>query len=609
MPGSLPHNPPRLGSVARIVLVYFTLSCAWILLSDRALAALVPDAERMVQLQTWKGWFFIAMTSILLWVLLRRAFAAIEDNAARLRRRDAELTKVLGDMATYKFMVDGAGEEIYLVDVDARFTYVNEAAAQSLGYSRDELMALRLYDIDPGFDLARWRAHFAELAAADLPAFETTHRRKDGTLRTKETKPVHMVIGGRAFICGFARDVSERRRLEQELLQSQKMDAIGRLAGGVAHDFNNLLTVIAGYGELVYGSLADDDPRRQDAEQVLRAAERATGLTRQLLAFSRKQVIAPRVLEVDALVQDMGKMLRRLIGENIYLEMQLGADLGRVKADPGQFEQALLNLVVNARDAMPDGGRLIITTEISEFTPGTVRRVGPLRQGPCLRLSVTDTGPGMDEHTLEHLFEPFFTTKARGKGTGLGLSTVYAIIEQCGGAVEVECAPAHGTRVSLCLPLTMEPLQIADTQRRAPSSSIGETVLLVEDDPLVRGLFRQYLTERGYHVLEAGSMAEALAVSASHPGPVDLLVTDVILPGPSGVELARALARERNDMPVLFVSGYTDSASHAEIVRNHAAYLQKPVARTVFLDKVRQLLDARRPAALVAPDVAPAPDF
>ena len=323
----------------------------------------------------------------------------------------------------------------------------------------------------------------------------------------------------------------------------------------------------------------------------------ASGLTRQLLAFSRKEVIEPRVLDIDALVQDMSKMLQRLIGEDIHLETRLAADLGRVKADPGQLEQALLNLVVNARDAMPEGGRLVIATENAEAGHGTGRHVGPLQAGPCVCLSVTDTGTGMDQQTIEHLFEPFFTTKPVGKGTGLGLSTVRGIVEQCGGAVEVDSEPGRGTRISLCLPLTDEEAQLAPVLLPAPVSAGGETILLVEDDPLVRGLFSHYLTEHAYEVLEADSMAEALEVSKSHAGPIPLLVTDVVLPGRSGADLATRLAAERKELQVLYVSGDTDSVSHAEIVRNHAAYLQKPVTRAAFLDKVRQLLVARLTAS------------
>ena len=592
MLGSLLKNLPSPRPAARIAFVYALFGGLWIIGSDTVLWQVVQDGDRMAELQTIKGWFFIAITSFMLYLLVRGAVRTIERTTADVRQREAELANALDDMAMFKFMVDGAGEEVYLVDADSRFVYVNAAAARSIGYTIEELLGLSVPDINPEFDLAHWRSHFATLATADMPAFETPHRRKDGSLVVKEVKSVWMTIANRPYVAGFARDVTERRRLEQELRQSQKMEAIGRLAGGIAHDFNNLLSVITGYGELAAADLKPEDPRRQDLEQVLRAAERAVGLTRQLLAFSRKQVVEPRILDLNALMLDMGKMLTRVIGEDVTLVLQPGGDVGRIYADPGQIEQALLNLVVNARDAMAEGGKLLIATGNCNLQPGVGRRFGALHEGPCVCLTVSDTGTGMDEAVLAHLFEPFFTTKAHGKGTGLGLSTVYGVMQQVGGSIEVDSQPGHGTRFHLYFPCVEGDLPSPLSVAKASAAVGHETVLLVEDEPLVRGLFRQYLSERAYIVLEAGNAAEALAIAAAHGGRIDLLVTDVVIPGMSGVQLAARLQTTQPGLLVLYVSGYADSASHAEIVRNQAAYLQKPVAREALLAKVRQLLDA-----------------
>jgi len=382
------------------------------------------------------------------------------------------------------------------------------------------------------------------------------------------------------------------RRSEEQLLQSQKLEAIGRLAGGVAHDFNNLITAIMSYGTFLQRAIPEGDPRRADVDEVLKAAERAAALTRQLLAFSRKQVLEPRVTGLNSVVTEMGKMLRRLIGENIALETRLAPDLARVLVDPGQMEQVAMNLAVNARDAMPEGGTL--TLETRNFTADAeFARLHPqVAPGRYALLRVQDTGVGMDARTQEKIFEPFFTTKGPGKGTGLGLSTVYGIVKQSGGAVLVSSAPGRGASFDIYLPAVEKVVEAAPVKAAPAGRTTGtETVLLVEDDESLRRMARRALGEVGYKVLEAGGAEEALKLAAAGPAP-DALLTDMVLPGKNGVELAKALSAGRKDLRVLFMSGYSEiPATEEELNGLTHAFLQKPFSPDALALKLRELLD------------------
>jgi len=391
----------------------------------------------------------------------------------------------------------------------------------------------------------------------------------------------------------LARDVTARRQLEDQLRQAQKMEAVGQLAGGIAHDFNNLLTAILGCTQLLLHATPPEDARREDVEEIKNAGLRAAELTRQLLAFSRRQVLAPKLLDMNSVVANMDKMLRRLIGEDVALVTELAADLGPVNADPGQLEQVLLNLAVNARDAMPQGGRLTIATANVVLTEEYAERHHRLPPGQYVLLAVSDTGVGMDEATQKHLFEPFFTTKEVGKGTGLGLATVYGIVKQSGGYIWVYSEPGHGTTVKVYLPRVAgaaEPLPAAEA---APELRRGtETVLLVEDAAPVRTLARKSLENCGYRVLDAADGRAALDLSAHHAGGIDILVTDVVMPGMSGRELAERLAPLRPGMRVLYTSGYTDDAMvHQGVLRSGVAFLQKPFVPESLARKVREVLD------------------
>jgi signal transduction histidine kinase len=387
---------------------------------------------------------------------------------------------------------------------------------------------------------------------------------------------------------------------EQLLRQAQKMEGIGRLAGGVAHDFNNLLTIINGYSDLVLSQLDSGTALYDQVRQVKKAADRATGLTRQLLAFSRKQILAPKLLDLNSIVGDMEKMLRRLIGEDIELTTLLEPNLGLINADPGQLEQVIMNLVLNARDAMPEGGKLTIETKNIE--PESAIRLGLEAPGegeaktppyPFVLLAITDTGCGMDEETKTHLFEPFFTTKEVGKGTGLGLATVYGIIKQSGGSIAVYSERGHGTTFKLYLPQVAAGAQLFDSGRLLRNAEPGtETILLVEDEKDLRALTRTILESSGYTVLEASHGLEALRVAHGHSGRIDLLLTDVVMPHLGGRRLAERLQPVRPDLKALYMSGYTDDAviRHG-ILAAETAFIQKPFSPQRLLTKVREVLD------------------
>ncbi len=384
------------------------------------------------------------------------------------------------------------------------------------------------------------------------------------------------------------------RQTEAQLRQSQKMEAIGRLAGGVAHDFNNLLTVIRGYSDLILTRLNPTDPLRKDVEEVKKAADRAASLTAQLLAFSRRQFVAPKLVDLNVVVSGMEAMLRRLIGEDlIQLCTVLDPNVAMVKADPGQIEQVIMNLAVNAHDAMPTGGTLTIETRSVQIADQPGRDSQSVEPGSYVMLAVKDTGCGMDEETQSHLFEPFFTTKEKGKGTGLGLSTVYGIVKQCGGHISVESRPGHGAAFRILFPRADETADATEAGAGAAGESRGkETVLLVEDEPGVRGLVHQTLKLHGYTVLEARHGIEALLTGAKHMGPIHLLLTDVVMPQMSGPEVAERLAAVRPGLKVLYMSGYPDHPIFSQTgVAAHAAFLQKPFTPNVLAQKVREVLD------------------
>ena len=396
-------------------------------------------------------------------------------------------------------------------------------------------------------------------------------------------------------IFGVARDVTERKNLEAQLLQSQKMEAVGQLAGGVAHDFNNLLMVIRGYVDLMGSRARLDDGLKDNLNEIRKAADRATSLTQQLLAFSRKQVLHPELLDLNYVVSIMEKMLRRLIGENIELVTRTARQAGRVKADPVQIEQVILNLALNARDAMAEGGRLTLETDNVELDADFVSRQPGSVPGSYVLLRVSDTGAGMDPATVAHIFEPFFTTKEKGKGTGLGLATVYGIVKQSGGYVVVTSQEGVGTTIEIYLPradestAAMEDAEVPEGVHRG-----SETILVVEDEEAVCKLSCEFLSSRGYNVLAASDGLEALQVSEQHRGPIHLLLTDVVMPGINGQELARRLSPLKPEMKIMYIPGYTDNAiAQKFLVDPGTVFLQKPFPLDTLARNVREVLEGR----------------
>src|SRR6267378_1089473 len=494
----------------------------------------------------------------------------------------------------YRLLFETNPEPMFVYDFETlRILAVNGAAVARYGHTEQEFLELTIRDIRPPEEQARLEEELARRPDDGAVRAGVHHWTKQGKRFDVDLVARPLEFAGRRARLVLARDVSAQRQLEEQLRQSQKMEAVGQLAGGIAHDFNNLLTAILGSTQLLLHNTPAGDPRREDAEEIRHAGLRAAELTRQLLAFSRRQVLAPKVLDVNAVVANMDRMLRRLLGEDVELATSLDPGAGAVNADPGQLEQVLLNLAVNARDAMPGGGRLSIGTTRFTLHEEHVERRHRMPAGDYVCLVVADTGVGMDETTQAHLFEPFFTTKEVGKGTGLGLATVYGIVKQSGGYIWVYSEAGHGTTVKIYLPRVPG---VADAPAPAsePQQVRGgdETVLLVEDAAPVRTLARRSLEARGYRVLEAADGPSALQLSTRHRGGIDILVTDVVMPGMSGRELAERLAPVRPSMKVLYTSGYTDDAMVRQGVLNAGvAFLQKPFVPDTLTRKVREVLD------------------
>ncbi|HET9985649.1 MAG TPA: PAS domain S-box protein [Longimicrobiales bacterium] len=499
----------------------------------------------------------------------------------------------------FRALIESSSEVVTIIAADATVLYNSPALERVLGYTPDELLGHDALERIHPDDQPPVRQVLGELLATPGAAgtVEYRYRHNDGSWRTLQSRAVnrlhHPSVGG---IVVNSRDVTESRALEGQLRQAQKMEAVGRLAGGVAHDFNNLLTGIKGYVAFLLADLPESDARRADVREIEKAADRAAGLTRQLLAFSRKQVLQPRILDLNAAVLDLRTMLQRLIGEDIQVDTRLEPGLGSIEADPGQIEQVLLNLAVNARDAMPAGGHLVIATSEVELDEAEARRIGTPRPGPYVVLSVTDTGSGIPADAIPFVFEPFFTTKEPGKGTGLGLSTVYGIVTQSGGSVTVDSRPGHGAAFRVYLPRVAEPAAEGPPPAAAGRAHVGAgTILLVEDDAAVRRLARRILDGAGYRVLEAAGGAEAIRLTLDAAAPrIDLLLTDLVMPQMSGVELARRLTRRQPDLKVLFMSGYAaDTIERQGALGPDTPFLEKPFTPPGLTRAVREVLEAR----------------
>ncbi len=519
------------------------------------------------------------------------------ENWRERRRVEEELRKL-------SRAVEQSASTIIITDTRGYIEYANPRFTETTGYSLAESLGQHTRILKSGLTSPEeYQQLWETINAGKEWRGEFHNRKKNGELywESASISPIKNVDGVITHFLAVKEDITEhkqaeetRAKLEEQLRQSQKMESIGRLASGVAHDFNNLLTVIRGYADLMQDKMSAEEPWLEDLAQIRRAGERAAALIRQLLAFSRQQILTPTVLDLNDLVANLHKMLGRLIGEDISLSTVLQPGLWSITADPGQIEQVIMNLVINARDAMPTGGKITIETDNVYLDENYAQTYFEVPIGPCVMLAVTDTGHGMDKATQVRIFEPFFTTKGQGKGTGLGLATVYGIVKQSGGHITVYSEPDQGTTFKIYLPATETSVTSLPAPQTQPVTHHGAgTVLLVEDDEPVRSLVQRALQAEGYTTLEACSGSEALSLAGQHQGEIDLLLTDVVMPQMSGRELAEQLKALYPQMKVLFMSGYTDDA----VVRHglltaETEFLPKPFSPSKLASKVREVLGA-----------------
>jgi len=506
--------------------------------------------------------------------------------------------------AQFRSLIENVSDFIVVLLADGTIRYASPSFEREVGEGRS-LIGRKITDLAADEDRNAVQFLLETVQAKNAPQGESPFpieaefriRRNANDLRVLEASATnllqHPAVNG---IVINARDVTERRRLEDQLMRAQKMEAIGTLSGGVAHDFNNILTVILGHTEVLLQTLRSSPQIAEHLKSIDEASRRASSLTRQLLAFSRKQVLQPRVFNLNSLILDLDKMLRRMISEDIEFQTVTDPNLRATKADPGQIEQVVMNLVVNARDAIKNGGRITVETANVDLDEDYVRTHPDARPGAHVMLAVSDTGEGIPPEILPHIFEPFFTTKEVGRGTGLGLSTVYGIIKQSGGNVLVYSQPGRGTTFKIYLPVAEEPVPVA-AETSQPQTSFGaETVLLVEDEPALRDLIRIALVKNGFTVLDVASPSDAIVVCQQHPGPIQLLLTDVIMPGMDGPSLAKQIQTQRSEIRVLYMSGYaTNFIMHGGVVDPGTNFLEKPFHPRALLAKVREVLDSPRP--------------
>lgn len=495
----------------------------------------------------------------------------------------------------FQVFMDNSPVMAWMNDTEGRYTYCNQAFKRAINLLQTELIGKTIFQLfAPAIAERLWQDDLAVLSSGKSREFTEPIPGSDSEREVWVLKfPFHDPLG-QQLVGGIGIEITERKRLEAQLRQSQKMEAIGQLAGGVAHDFNNLLTIISGYGELLSSGLGSDHPQKGQVKEIQDAAGRAAGLTSQLLAFGRRQVLAPQVLDLNHIVNNMDKMLRRLIGEHIEMITIPGQELGRVRADPGQIEQVIMNLTINARDAMPTGGKLSIETENVILDDAYARGHISVTPGGYVMLAVSDNGCGMDAETQARIFEPFFTTKGLGKGTGLGLATVYGIVKQSGGHIWVYSEPGKGSTFKVYLPRSVGAVPSISKVQTISSARRGtETVLVVEDEVIIRKLVRSILESNGYTVLEATSGVEALLICNAHEGPIHLVLTDVVMPQMSGPELALQWTARRTETRIIYMSGYTNNAigNHGLLDRD-LAFIEKPFTPRALEEKVREVLDA-----------------
>jgi PAS domain S-box-containing protein len=526
----------------------------------------------------------IVIATALVWAIVLRRQVRRQTRAMTERQREDSALR-----QRYEGLFENASDMIYMHDLEGRFTSINRAGERLAGYTRQQCELLTLYDLIAAEDRERVRGEVAASITARRPAVFRAHvRSRDGRDVPVEVHVRPVFADGRAIgVEGIARDLTERERAEEELREAQKMEAIGQLAGGIAHDFNNLLTIVLAYADFIGTRVGDDPEAREAVNEVQKAAGRAAALTAQMLAFGRRQFLAPAVLDLNAVVQEMTPLLDRAVGDEVELSVRVADERLPVCIDRAQMEQALVNLAVNARDAMPGGGRLSIATSLwrlsepQESIAGGVAAVPP---GTYARVAVTDTGLGMSPEVLSHAFEPFFSTKQPGTGSGLGLAMIYGFIKQSGGHIDVSSTPGRGTTFELLFPLTAEQGAAASLERRV--------VLVAEDDPPVRRLIAESLRREGAVVLEAADGEQARAIVEHHDGAIDILLTDLQMPRMGGTELARWLAFQRPGARVLFMSGYAPPQSVTAGQFGPQTFIQKPFTRVELLKRLQALLAA-----------------
>lgn len=513
--------------------------------------------------------------------------------AIERRRGEVELRK---SESMLRLLFERNPLPTWLYEVETlKFLRVNEAAVEMYGYSPEEFLKMTILDIRPEADREKNCDHLKTMEPGDEEHVFSKHQAKNGRPYEVEVLSHELTYAGKRVRLVVAQDVGERKNLEGQLRQAQKMEAVGRLAGGVAHDFNNLLMVIKGHTELLLNVLLPTDPIARKIEQIDRSADRATSLTRQLLAFSRLQVLQPQIINLNSIVEEMGRLLPRLIGEDIDLVVRMEKSLGTVRADASQMEQVLMNLAVNARDAMPNGGKLLIETANVDLDKAYTVGHPLMRPGPYVQLVVSDSGTGMDAETQAHIFEPFFTTKEKGKGTGLGLATVYGIVKQSGGFIWVYSELEKGTSFKIYLPRLQQVEEKIGVSKPAAEPPVGtETILLAEDEQDVREIAREFLESGGYKVIEAKDGAEALRLAKEHRGQIDLLVSDMVMPGMTGQQLAERIKLDLPNVAVIFMSGYSEhAATEMADADPSVRLLNKPFSRSTILRGVREILNAK----------------
>mgnify|MGYP001611041108 FL=1 len=566
----------------RIALIYAVVGSLWILVSDNLIALFITDLTALTRVQTYKGWLFIIVTAGLLYLLIKREEEALKESEERFRN-----------------LIETTSDWVWEVDENALYTYVSPKIKVLLGYEPEEMLGKTPLDFMPPDEAKRVADIFGPIAAAKKPFanLENTNLHKDGHPVVLETSGVPFFDSSGKF-CGYRgidRDITERRKLEEQLRHMQKMDAIGQFAGGIAHDFNNILTAIVGYGHIALMKMAADDPQRLNIEHMLKAADRAAHLTQNLLVLSRKQIMDKKPADLNEIIRMVEKLLLRIIGEDIKVETILHEGAIDVFADSGQIEQVLMNLATNARDAMPECGTFTIATEVIDIDDEFIKIHGYGNPGAYALITVTDTGTGMDEATRERIFEPFFTTKEFGKGTGLGLSIVYGIIKQHDGYINCYSEIGKGTALKIYLPV----FKTEAVKEAMPAETVGippargtETILLAEDEESVRRLIRDVLKESGYRVIEADDGEEAVSKFMENKDTIDLLLLDVVMPKMSGREAYEIIKKVKPDIKLLMTSGYSaDFISKKGMLEEGLNFLAKPMSPANLLKKVREALD------------------